>query len=88
MTAEEHAKMHSELKDSNLENPHSFCFRGFHEKANDPTSEIVGVLGMSVAWDEALLNLLPDNVYGLDVVIKVRFQPKETNKTYVSFLRT
>ncbi|CAB9501451.1 Receptor-type guanylate cyclase gcy [Seminavis robusta] len=70
MTEEEHTALHSKLKDSNLQNPHSFCFHPIHRDATFTDSEIVGIVGFATAWDEALLDLLPDNVKGIHSVLR------------------
>lgn len=70
MSEEDHNLLHSKLTDSSKENPHSFCFTLIHKDAANTDSEIVGMIGTGSAWDAALLNLLPDNVRGIDTVIK------------------
>ena len=69
LTQEEHEAMHSALLDSSTEHPHSFMFHPIHEDFEDYNSPIVGVLGGGVAWDKALLDLLPDGVNGIDAII-------------------
>ncbi|CAB9496705.1 Receptor-type guanylate cyclase gcy [Seminavis robusta] len=69
ISVEEHAKMHSTLRDSNLKNPHTFCFHPIHRDATYTDSEIVGIIGSAFAWDVSLLDLLPSNVKGIHAVL-------------------
>lgn len=69
-TKEEHAAMHSKLRDSTPEHPHNFAIHPIHEDATDPESQIVAVLSAGVALDAALLDLLPDGVEGIHCIIK------------------
>jgi hypothetical protein len=67
---QEHAKYHSKLTDSSVENPHSFFFHPVFAKAGDRRSGISGFIASASAWDAALLHLLPEGVEGLHVVIR------------------
>ena len=69
-TKEEHAAMHSKLKDSTPEHPHNFAIHPVHEDPTDPQSKIVAVLTAGVALDAALLDLLPNGVEGIHCIIK------------------
>ncbi|CAJ1936599.1 unnamed protein product [Cylindrotheca closterium] len=70
MSQEEHEAMHSTLKDSSTEHPHSFVYTAVHEDANDRQSPIVAVVSAGSAWDASLYNLLPDGVMGMKAVIQ------------------
>jgi hypothetical protein len=41
-----------------------------HQDSTDYESELVGVALMVIAWDQALLNLLPEGVRGIFAVLK------------------
>jgi len=69
-TQEEHAAMHSKLKDSAPEHPHSVANHPIQRDPTDCDSDIVGHLSAGVALDAALLNLLPDGVEGIHCVVK------------------
>ena len=68
-TREEHAAMHSKLKDSTPEHPHLFAYHPVHKDPNDDQSKVVALMSGAVALDVALLDLLPDNVEGIHCVI-------------------
>lgn len=70
MTYEEHTAKHSTLKDSTPEHPHNFVQYPMHKDPTDYNSDIVGMIGVGVALDAALLNLLPQGVEGIICVIK------------------
>ena len=70
MTQAEHEGMHSKLENSNYENPHSFFATPLLRNISDSDSDIVAYVGGAMAWDVALLNLLPENVVGIHAVIK------------------
>jgi hypothetical protein len=69
MSYEEHDLLHSKFAQSSVDYPHSFLWRAVHEDSSDYNSNIVGMVGAAFAWDESLLNLLPDGVSGLHVHI-------------------
>ena len=69
LTHEEHDAMHSKLIDSDTQNPHSFVYTPIHKVVDDYESDVVAIIGTGTAWDAALLNLLPDNVIGIDAII-------------------
>ena len=71
LSQEEHDKMHSALPTgSDSEHPHSFVFHPIHEIVDDYNSPIVAVTASGMAWDFSLRNLVPDNVFGLQAIIK------------------
>lgn len=69
-TREEHAAMHSKLKDSTPEHPHVFAFHPVHEDPLNYDSNIVATVSGAVALDAAFLDLLPTGVNGIVCVIK------------------
>jgi hypothetical protein len=68
MSREDHDLLHSQLADSSAEHPHSFAYHPIHQDSKDYESPIVGFLASGTAWDEALLDLLPDGVEGIHVM--------------------
>eukprot|EP00977_Amphora_coffeiformis_P013348 scaffold3471_cov175-Amphora_coffeaeformis.AAC.22 len=70
LTQEEHDAMHSKLLDSQSTNPHSFVYTPVHERIGDTDSPIRAIIGTGTAWDRALIDLLPENVGGIIVVIR------------------
>lgn len=70
MTQEEHDAMHSRLKDSSAQHPHSFFYHPIHEVPEDTESRVVAAMSGGVAWDRSLRNLLPTGVAGIHVVIQ------------------
>ena len=69
VTPDEHNSMHGKLADSDTEHPHSFVFHPIHELHNDLDSDIVAVAAGVVAWDAALLDLLPEGIIGIHCVL-------------------
>ena len=69
LTQEEHNAMHSKLLDLQLENPHSFVHTPIHERIGDTDLPIRAILGTGTAWDQALINLLPKNVKGVQAIV-------------------
>jgi hypothetical protein len=69
LSSEEHAKMHSEIEGSSTDFPHSFVFTPIHLDSEDSNSPIVAMLGFPIAWDFALLHLLPEGVVGISAVL-------------------
>ena len=69
-TEEEHAAMHSKLKDSSLQNPHTFAQHPVHRDPLDYNSDIVAMISSGFAFDAALLGLLPEGVEGIVCVLK------------------
>ena len=67
---EEHEAMHGSLANSAVDHPHVFAYRLVFAKPRDPKAQIVGVISNPFAWDRALLGLLPDNVWGINAVIR------------------
>ncbi|CAB9517727.1 Receptor-type guanylate cyclase gcy [Seminavis robusta] len=74
---EEHAHYHSTLKNSSIQNPHGFVYHPVHEQTGNSSSGVAGIISGTHAWDAALLNLLPEGVAGIDVVIR-----NTCNQTY------
>ena len=52
-----------------LENPHSFIHTPIHERIGDTDLPIRAILGTGTAWDQALINLLPKNVKGVQAIV-------------------
>lgn len=70
-TEEEHDAMHSDKLASVKDDlPHAFLFHPIHENPDDMESEVVAVICSGIAWDNSLLNLLPEEIRGLYVVIQ------------------
>lgn len=70
LTEERHASMHSgQLAHAANDLPHSIVFHPLHKHPGDPESEVVAVVVGGVAWDAALINLLPNEAKGIVVVI-------------------
>lgn len=67
---EEHARYHSKMTDSNVENPHSFFAHPVYALPGNKSSGVVGVLTGASAWDASLLGLLPEGVEDIHVVIE------------------
>jgi hypothetical protein len=70
MTQEEHSDMHSKSAYSKPEHPHSFVFYPIHKVVGNYATDIVAVVGAAIAWDEALLNILPDGITGIRAIVK------------------
>lgn len=70
-TEEEHAAKHSPLFAHVLSQlPHSFVFHAIRKDPDANDSDIVAMVVGGMAWDAALLGLLPKNANGIFVVIK------------------
>ena len=76
-TEEEHAAYHSKLADSTADNPHALTIHPVYRNTGNPNSGIVGVVWGIMAWDAALLNLLPQGVEGIHAVLR-----STCNQTY------
>ena len=59
-----------ENSNSTWEHPHSILLEPVYQKVNDQNSGIVGVIAATVGWDAYLVDLLPEGVDGLLVVLK------------------
>jgi len=66
----DHEKLHSNIPGSNVNHPHTFVVHPVRKESLDPTSEVAGILGVSIPWDSSLRNLLPSNVQGIHAIIK------------------
>jgi hypothetical protein len=70
-TKEEHEAMHSaKSADVPSEIPHSIIFHPVNIDPDDSNSQVVAMLAGGLAWDAALLDLLPHDARGIVVVIK------------------
>lgn len=78
MSGEEHNALHSKLKDSTPEHPHTVVHYPIHQNPLDYESEIVGYLSSGQAMDAALLGLLPNNVRGLHCVLSNNMNQSHT----------
>ena len=68
LPAEEHRKFHSDASGEN--HPHSLTHHPIFERVHDPTSKVVSIITFTTAWDDSMLNLLPENVNGIICVVK------------------
>ena len=66
----DHALIHSQLPNQNLDHPHSFNSLLIREDPHDLDSPVVGVISGPVAWDASLRNVLPEGVKGIRVIIR------------------
>jgi class 3 adenylate cyclase len=69
-TPEQHEEMHSNLKGSQPDQPHSFRYIPVHRTLQDNTSDTVAILNFPVAWDVPLRNALPQAVEPVNVVLR------------------
>lgn len=70
-TKGEHAALHSPvLKTVTTQLPHSILFQPIHKIPDDDDSEVVAFIAGGSAWDASMLDLLPDGVNGLYVVVR------------------
>jgi len=70
MSPEEHNHLHSKLKDSTPEHPHSIVHHPVHRTPLNDQSDIVAILSSGQGMDAALLGLLPNGVKGIHCIIQ------------------
>jgi len=78
ISREDHETYHASLVDWNkssenvsaTNNPHSYIYEPVYKEINNDRSEVVGQLIAYLAWDKYMVDLLPDGVNNITVVLK------------------